>query len=74
VILITHSIQEAVLLSDRVAVMSTVPGRILEVIDIDIPRPRGLEVTAQPRFGEIANHIRQYFSADMFIHKGAKTA
>ena len=74
VILITHSIQEAVLLSDRVAVMSPIPGRILEIIDIDIPRPRGLEVTAQPRFGEIANRIRQYFSADMFIHKGAKTA
>jgi NitT/TauT family transport system ATP-binding protein len=74
VILITHSIQEAVLLSDRVAVMSPIPGRILEVIDIDIPRPRGLEVIAQPRFGEIANHIRQYFSADMFIHKGTKTA
>jgi NitT/TauT family transport system ATP-binding protein len=40
VMLITHSIQEAVLLSDRVVVMSQAPGRILQVIDIDIPRPR----------------------------------
>jgi NitT/TauT family transport system ATP-binding protein len=74
VILITHSIQEAVLLSDRVAVMSPVPGRILEIIDVDIPRPRALEVTAQPRFGEIANGIRKYFSADMFIPSGGRPA
>ncbi len=45
VILITHSIPEAVLLSDRVVVMSPIPGRILEIIDIDIPRPRSLDVT-----------------------------
>ena len=74
VILITHSIQEAVLLSDRVAVMSPVPGRILEVIDVDIPRPRNLEVTGQPRFGEIANRIRKYFSAEMFAPAGSKPA
>jgi len=72
VILITHSIAEAVLLSDRVAVMSPVPGRILEVIDIGIPRPRALEVTATPEFGEIANRIRKYFSAEMFMPAGAK--
>jgi NitT/TauT family transport system ATP-binding protein len=73
VMLITHSIQEAVLLSDRVVVMSQAPGRILQVIDIDIPRPRALEATASPRFGEIANQIRKFFSADMFLSGGAKT-
>jgi NitT/TauT family transport system ATP-binding protein len=71
VILITHSISEAVLLSDRVAVMSPIPGRVLEIIDIDIPRPRSLEVTGSARFGEYANRIRSFFSADMFI-AGAK--
>jgi NitT/TauT family transport system ATP-binding protein len=74
VMLITHSIQEAVLLSDRVAVMSPAPGRILEMIDIDIPRPRALEVSASPRFGEIANHIRKFFSADMFLSGGTKAS
>jgi NitT/TauT family transport system ATP-binding protein len=74
VILITHSISEAVLLSDRVAVMSPAPGRILEVIDIDIPRPRSLDVTASPRFGEIANHIRTFFSAEMFLSGGVKAS
>ena len=72
VILITHSISEAVLLSDRVAVMSPVPGRVLEIIDIDIPRPRGLEVTGSPQFGDYVNRIRRYFSADMFLSGGEK--
>jgi NitT/TauT family transport system ATP-binding protein len=71
VILITHSISEAVLLSDRVVVMSPIPGRILEIIDIDIPRPRTLDVTTTPRFGELAGQVRRFFSADMFIAVGA---
>jgi NitT/TauT family transport system ATP-binding protein len=74
VILITHSIPEAVLLSDRVAVMSPTPGRILEIIDIDLPRPRALEVTSTPRFGELAGQIRGFFSADMFLSAGAKVS
>ena len=74
VILITHSIAEAVLLSDRVAVMSPAPGRILQIIDIDIPRPRALEVTSTPRFGELAGRIRAFFSAEMFLSAGAKIA
>ena len=72
VMLITHSIQEAVLLSDRVVVMSPAPGRILKIIDVDIPRPRSLKVIASPRFGAIANEIRAFFSADMFLAGGAK--
>ena len=74
VVLITHSIAEAVLLSDRVAVMSPTPGRILEIIDIDLRRPRSLEVTSTPRFGELAGRIRAFFSAEMFLSAGARTA
>jgi NitT/TauT family transport system ATP-binding protein len=70
VMLITHSIQEAVLLSDRVVVMSAAPGSILKIINVDIPRPRALEVTASPRFGQIANEIRAFFSLDMFLSAG----
>ncbi|QEW22376.1 Aliphatic sulfonates import ATP-binding protein SsuB [Marinibacterium anthonyi] len=50
VLFVTHSIREAVLLSDRVVVMSPRPGRIHGIIDIDLPRPRALDVRKQPRF------------------------
>jgi NitT/TauT family transport system ATP-binding protein len=63
VIFITHSIPEAVLLGDRVVVMSPRPGRISEIIDVDIGRPRTLQTMATPRFGEICDRIRTIFGA-----------
>jgi NitT/TauT family transport system ATP-binding protein len=63
VIFITHSIPEAVLLGDRVVVMSPRPGRISEIIDVDIGRPRSLRTMATPRFGELCDHIRTIFGA-----------
>ncbi len=59
---ITHSIPEAVLLADRVVVMSPRPGRIVEILDIDLPRPRRLD-RLPPRFGDYADHIRDIFKA-----------
>ncbi len=50
-LLITHNITEAVQLSDRVVVMSFRPGRIKQIIDIDLPRPRSSEVISTPEFG-----------------------
>lgn len=64
VVFITHSIPEAVLLGDRVVVMSPRPGRISEVIDVDIGRPRSLQTMSTPRFGEICDHIRKLFGAE----------
>lgn len=58
VLFITHSIPEAVFLSDRVVVMSARPGRIVETIPVDLPRPRPLSILAEPAFNEIAAHIR----------------
>ncbi|MCA6106735.1 ABC transporter ATP-binding protein [Bradyrhizobium cenepequi] len=63
VIFITHSIPEAVLLSDRVVVMSPRPGRISEIIDVDVGRPRSLQTMATPRFGELCDRIRTIFGA-----------
>jgi len=63
VLFITHSITEAVFLSDRVAVMSARPGRVLDILDIDLPRPRELEMTSNPRFGAYSTRIRQLLDA-----------
>jgi NitT/TauT family transport system ATP-binding protein len=59
---ITHSIPEAVLLADRVVVMSPRPGRIVEIIDIDLPRPRRLD-RLPPRFSDYTDRIRDIFKA-----------
>lgn len=64
VIFITHSIPEAILLGDRVVVMSPRPGRISEVFSVDIPRPRDLRTMALPRFGELCNYVRTVFGAE----------
>lgn len=64
VLLITHGISEAVLLGDRVVVMSARPGRIVEVVDIDLPRPRGRDTMVTPRFAELCDHVRQHFKHD----------
>ncbi|HEX9494874.1 MAG TPA: ABC transporter ATP-binding protein [Candidatus Limnocylindria bacterium] len=57
VVFVTHQIDEAVYLSDRVVVMSARPGRILADIRIDLPRPRGLDVKRSAEFGAYADQI-----------------
>ncbi len=59
VVMVTHSIQEAVFLSDRVLVMTDRPGRISAAIPINLPRPRDLHLLQEERFAEIAGRIRQ---------------
>ena len=54
---ITHDVEEAILLATKVVVMSARPGRIKEVIDIDIPYPRNQETKMLPRFTELKNYI-----------------
>jgi len=58
IVFITHNIAEAVFLSDRVFVMSSRPGRLRAVHDIDIPRPRKLEIMTEPDFFAVVNEIK----------------
>ena len=67
IMLITHSVPEAVLLGDRVVVMSPRPGRIVDIIDIDLPRPRTLDVSATPEFGRYAKRIRSHLFSEAQI-------
>ena len=63
ILFITHGITEAVYLANRVVVMSRNPGRIAEILEIEIPRPRPISVRNTPAFGAYAQHIRHLFAS-----------
>ena len=63
VVFITHSIAEAIFLSDRVIAMTARPGRIADVLTIDLPRPRDISVINTDRFGRYASHLRKLLDA-----------
>jgi NitT/TauT family transport system ATP-binding protein len=58
VVLVTHSIQEAVLLADRVVVLTPRPGRINKIFEIDFPRPRSLKLQTKPEFINLVEEIK----------------
>jgi len=68
VVFITHSIPEAVFLSDVVVVMASRPGRIREVIQVDLPRPRLVESMSSKGFVELTAHLRSLFNAKGDLH------
>jgi NitT/TauT family transport system ATP-binding protein len=63
VIFVTHSISEAVFLSTRIVVMSPRPGRIIDMIDCDLPARRTLDIRETPEFLAIAHRVRQALRA-----------
>jgi NitT/TauT family transport system ATP-binding protein len=76
-IFVTHNIDEAILLSDRIVVMSARPGRVKVAIENDLPRPRTLDIQLDPRFlelksrvwGEVEEEVRQHIAST--THAGA---
>jgi NitT/TauT family transport system ATP-binding protein len=65
--LVTHSISEAVILSDVVYVMSPRPGRFVEAVTIDLPRPRTLSMITEPNFGRLVDRIRGRLDKGSFL-------
>jgi NitT/TauT family transport system ATP-binding protein len=61
VLFVTHSIAEAVFLSDQIVVMSRSPGRVVDIVTVDLPRPRQLAVRETQDFGRYVARIRQIF-------------
>jgi len=64
-IFVTHAIDEAIFLGDRVAVMGRNPGHIRDVVEIDLPRPRTAAMLDSVRFVEYRRKLRDYIAADM---------
>ena len=60
IIFVTHSINEAVFLSDRIVVMDTQPGRVVAVVEVPLARPRSIELMKSPEFARTAFEVREY--------------
>jgi len=71
VALVTHSISEAVFLSDRVIVMDKNPGRVAGIVDIDLPRPRTLAIRETPEFAAYMRQLRSIFEAFGIMRRAA---
>jgi NitT/TauT family transport system ATP-binding protein len=65
VLFVTHQIDEAVFLADRVIVLARRPGRLQEIVRIKLPRPRALEVKRQPEFVNYVDHIWRMIERDV---------
>lgn len=61
ILFVTHNIQEAVFLSDRVVVLSPHPGRVSAVVDINLKRPRDLSIKSSPEFNALVTKVRNSF-------------
>jgi NitT/TauT family transport system ATP-binding protein len=61
VLFVTHNLEEAVYLSDRVVVLSQRPARALDIVDVDLPRPRGEGIRRSEEFQNVVAEVEQYF-------------
>jgi NitT/TauT family transport system ATP-binding protein len=73
ILFVTHSIPEAILLADRVVVMTPRPGRIARVLEIDLPRPRTMDLEFDPRFKAASDEVRALIFARRRVEPGILT-
>jgi len=66
ILFITHNLQEAILLSDRVVVLGSRPGRVLDCVDVDLGRPRNSTLIATPRFAELLGKVWGLLRSEAF--------
>ena len=59
IVFVTHNISEAIFLADRVVVMTSRPGRLARIYDIELPRPRTVEMTFESEFIEMIQEIKR---------------
>lgn len=64
IVFVTHSIQEAVFLADTIVVLAARPGRVIEEVTVDIPRPRTLDMVNSDEFGAYVKRIRRHFERE----------
>lgn len=67
IVFITHSVDEAITLGDRIAVVTSRPGRIKEIIEVDLPKPRGREIRHEPAFQATRDRIWNLLAAERLV-------
>jgi NitT/TauT family transport system ATP-binding protein len=67
-VLVTHNIDEALIMADRIVVMSPHPGQIKAVINNDLERPRNIDVQLSPAWGELKKEIWSLVAGDVSLH------
>ncbi len=68
IVFVTHNIDEALVMADRIVVMSPRPGRIAAVIENDLPRPRDIEVQLLPAYAALKRQVWQLIAGDLVAH------
>jgi NitT/TauT family transport system ATP-binding protein len=72
VFFVTHGIDEAIFLADKIVVMCAHPGKVKEIIDVKLPRPRGLEIKDSPEFARLRRHIWNLLADEVNAASGWK--
>jgi NitT/TauT family transport system ATP-binding protein len=69
-VFITHNIDEALILADRIVILSTRPGRVKAIVDVTLPRPRHVTVQLSPEYGQLKSEIWAYVEEEVRKHVG----